>query len=362
MLLRIRQGCRLDRSRLPDPTASFSPEVNTDDFYAVVRLGYEVTCFAVNVAPLRRSVARVVWVTSMAATFSAISLSAQTSRQGLLSLEDGRIFYEVIGSGSPIVVIHGGPGLDHNYLQPGLDILASRNTLVYYDQRGTGRSEATLAPDVISLDTFVDDVDVLRQTLEYEKITLLSHSFGALIALGYASKYPLNVNGLVLMNPVEPGKRFSGATATRQSAAQSEQDVTELERLMASEGFRARDPATVSQVYRASFRSMFRDRGLVDELELNLSVRTAQNGQEVARLLGEDLGAIDWWGRLPEIQVPTLIVHGRYDIPPVAMSRALADVLPLGLLAVLESGHFPYVEDQVGLVSTLARFLAELPR
>ena len=252
--------------------------------------------------------------------------------------------------------------MDHNYLQPGLDILASRNTLVYYDQRGTGRSEATLAPDVISLDTFVDDVDVLRQTLEYEKITLLSHSFGALIALGYASKYPLNVNGLVLMNPVEPGKRFSGATATRQSAAQSEQDVTELERLMASEGFRARDPATVSQVYRASFRSMFRDRELVDELELNLSVRTAQNGQEVARLLGEDLDAIDWWGRLPEIQVPTLIVHGRYDIPPVAMSRALADVLPLGLLAVLESGHFPYVEDQVGLVSTLARFLAELPR
>ena len=118
-----------------------------------------MTRLAVNVAPLRRSVARVVWVTSMAATFSAISLSAQTSRQGLLSLEDGRIFYEVIGSGSPIVVIHGGPGLDHNYLQPGLDILASRNTLVYYDQRGTGRSEATLAPDVISLDTFEDDVD-----------------------------------------------------------------------------------------------------------------------------------------------------------------------------------------------------------
>ena len=321
-----------------------------------------MTCFAVNVAPLRRSVARVVWVTSMAATFSAISLSAQTSRQGLLSLENGRIFYEVIGSGPPIVVIHGGPGLDHNYLQPGLDILASRNTLVYYDQRGTGRSEATLAPDVISLDTFVDDVDVLRQTLEYEKITLLSHSFGALIALGYASKYPLNVNGLVLMNPVEPGKRFSGATATRQSAAQSVQDVTEVEKLMASEGFRAQDPATVSQVYRASFRSMFRDRDLVDELELNLSVRTAQNGQEVARLIGEDLDAIDWWGRLSEIEVPTLIVHGRYDLPPVAMSRALADTLPLGSLAVLESGHFPYIEDQVGLASTLAKFLAELPR
>ena len=92
----------------------------------------------------------------MAVTLSAVFLSAQTSRQGLLSLEDGRIFYEVIGSGAPIVVIHGGPGLDHNYLQPGLDILSSRNALVYYDQRGTGRSEATLAPDVVNLDAFVD--------------------------------------------------------------------------------------------------------------------------------------------------------------------------------------------------------------
>lgn len=305
---------------------------------------------------------RALWLTFMAVTLSAVFLSAQTSRQGLLSLEDGRIFYEVIGSGAPIVVIHGGPGLDHNYLQPGLDILSSRNALVYYDQRGTGRSEATLAPDVVSLDAFVDDVDLLRQTLEYEKITLLAHSFGALIALGYASKYPLNVNGIVLMNPVEPGKRFSGATATRQSAAQSEQDIIELERLRASEGFQARDPATVSQAYRISFRGMFRDRGLVDELELNFSVRTAQNGQEVARLLEDDLETIDWWSKLSEIEVPTLVVHGRYDIPPVAMSRALADALPSGSLVVLESGHFPYVEDQVGLASTLVRFLAELPR
>ena len=107
---------------------------------------------------------------------------------------------------------------------------------------------------------------------------------------------------------------------------------------------------------------MFRDRGLIDELELNFSVRTAQNGQEVARLLEDDLETIDWWSKLSEIEVPTLVVHGRYDIPPVAMSRALADVLPFGSLVVLESGHFPYVEDQVGLASTLVRFLAELPR
>ena len=62
----------------------------------------------------------------------AIPASGQ-ARQGLLSLPDGRIFYEAVGSGEPIIVIHGGPGLDHNYLRPGLDVLASGNRLVYYD-------------------------------------------------------------------------------------------------------------------------------------------------------------------------------------------------------------------------------------
>lgn len=57
--------------------------------------------------------------------------AAGQGRQGLLSLADGRIFYEVVGEGEPIIVIHGGPGLDHNYLRPGLDVLAARNELVY---------------------------------------------------------------------------------------------------------------------------------------------------------------------------------------------------------------------------------------
>jgi pimeloyl-ACP methyl ester carboxylesterase len=69
---------------------------------------------------------------------TAGALSAQ-SRQGLLSLPEGRLFYEVVGTGDPIFVVHGGPGLDHRYLRPGLDVLASSHALVYYDQRGTGR-------------------------------------------------------------------------------------------------------------------------------------------------------------------------------------------------------------------------------
>jgi proline iminopeptidase len=293
----------------------------------------------------------------------AADLSAQPrARQGLLSLGDARLFYEVVGTGEPVVVVHGGPGLDHAYLQPGLDVLATRNTLVYYDQRGAGRSVAALDSSSISLDAFVDDIEAHRQTLGYERISVLAHSFGALIGLEYAARYPESVRALILMSPVEPGSRHADEQAARQEAARTPVDSTELATLTGSEGFAARDPATVSQVFRVLFRQTLRDRTRISELDLDLAESTADNGAEVARLLGASLGELDWWDRLPEIEVPTLVLHGRHDPIPLAVSQDLAEGLARGRLVVLASGHFPYLEDPDGLLSAVSSFLVDLGR
>lgn len=295
-------------------------------------------------------------------TLVPVDLAAQRARQGLLSLEDARLFYEVMGTGDPIIVVHGGPGLDHAYLRPGLDALATRNTVIYYDQRGTGRSTVELVESAVNLGAFVDDIDALRQVLGYEQVTVLGHSFGVLIAIEYAARYPEHLRSLILMNPVEPGSRFAEQTAQRQRAKVTEADSVELAELTSSEGFRARDAATLSQVYRVAFRQAFRDRDLVAELDLDLATTTARNGQDVAALLGASLGTIDWWDRLPAIEVPTLVLHGRYDTPPVEMSRALAEAFPAGSFEVLNSGHFPYVEDRSGLLSAISGFFAGIGR
>ncbi len=296
------------------------------------------------------------------ATVAPQVIEAQRSRQGLLSLEDARLFYEVIGTGDPIIVVHGGPGLDHAYLRPGLDALATRNTLVYYDQRGTGRSVANLDAEAISLGKFVDDIDALRQVLGYDQVSVLAHSFGALIGLEYAFRYGDHLRALILMNPVEPGSRFGDEIAERQRSMRTAEDSIELEVLRATEGFLARDPATLSQFYRVIFRQAFKDRARVDDLDLDLAPSTARNGQDVAALLAGGLGSIDWWDRLAEIEVPTLVLHGRFDIPPVDMSRALAEALPSGTLQVLDSGHFPYLEDREGLLAAVSGFFAGLGR
>lgn len=290
----------------------------------------------------------------------AHALEAQSARQGLLSLDDARLFYEVVGSGDPVVVVHGGPGLDHEYLQPGLDALGNQNTLVYYDQRGTGRSATELAESAISFDIFVEDLDRIREALGYERISVLGHSFGALLALEYARRYPDRTRALILMNPVEPGLRFQEETARRQGARRTDEVADEMQTLRQSEGFQARDPATLSRFYRLAFRSVMKDPDRVDELDLDLAGMTARQGQDVARLLGTSMGAVEWWDRIPTIQVPTLVLHGRYDAPPTDMARELAEAFPLGTFEVLDSGHFPYLEDRQGLLSAVSSFFAGL--
>lgn len=288
---------------------------------------------------------------------------AQSARQGLLSLEDARLFYEVVGStGEPIVVVHGGPGLDHAYLQPGLDALATRNTVIYYDQRGTGRSTADLVGSAINLDAFVQDIEALRVALGYDQISVLGHSFGSLIALEYTARYPESTRSLILMNPVEPGSRFREQTSARQRARATPEDSTEMADLRATEAFAARDPATLSQVYRVAFRQLLRDRDLVEQIDLDLATTTAKNGQDVAALLGASLGEVEWWDRLAAIEVPTLVLHGRYDAPPLDMARALAEAFAQGTFEVLDTGHFPYVEDRDGLLSAISGFFAGLRR
>ena len=301
-------------------------------------------------------------VALLALLLGAGGAAGQRARQGLLSLESARIFYEVVGEGEPIIVVHGGPGLDHSYLQPGLDALATRNSLVYYDQRGSGRSVASLDSTGINLDAFVEDIDALRQALGFERVSLLTHSWGALLGLEYAARHPEAVRALILMSPIEPGARFRDEQEARRRAAQTPEDSTELAALTATEGFAARDPATVSQVYRILYRQTLRERARIDELELDLAEATAKNGADVARLLGESMGEVDWWDRLPSIQVPTLVLHGRYDVVPYAMSQALAQAMGQARVVVLESGHFPYLEARDSLLSAVSSFFVDLSR
>src|SRR5918911_5190804 len=92
---------------------------------------------------------------------------------------------EEVGAGFPLVVLHGGPGLDHSTFRPWLDPLGDELRLLYVDERGQGRSER-VDPETLSLERFARDVDLLAEALGLERFALLGHSFGAIVATWHA--------------------------------------------------------------------------------------------------------------------------------------------------------------------------------
>src|SRR3954468_8985305 len=100
------------------------------------------------------------------------------------------LYSREIGRGQPIIVLHGGPDFDHRYLLPDLDRLADAFRLIYYDQRGRGRSADEVLPDDVTLTSDVDDLDQVRQHFSLESAALLGHSWGAVLALEYALRHP----------------------------------------------------------------------------------------------------------------------------------------------------------------------------
>ena len=107
---------------------------------------------------------------------------------------------EELGEGLPLIVLHGGPGLDHTGFRPYLDPLAEDVRLIYMDERGQGRSDR-VDPQTLTLEVFAQDVDRLADALGLERFALLGHSFGAIVAtfhaieLGTAERYVVSGGG-----------------------------------------------------------------------------------------------------------------------------------------------------------------------
>ena len=106
--------------------------------------------------------------------------------------------------GNTVIVLHGGWGAEHSYLVPAIKPLADQYRFVLYDQRGSLRSPA-VPPAKITYDALVEDLDQLRQRLGLEKVTLMAHSMGNMLAYGYLRAHPERVAGLVLVGPAGPG-------------------------------------------------------------------------------------------------------------------------------------------------------------
>ena len=267
------------------------------------------------------------------------------------------IWYEVRGDGpgTPLVVVNGGPGFDHVYLHCSdcWDRLAKGRRVVFYDQRGNGRSGELKDGQSCTLADQVADLESLRVHLNLGKVDLLGHSWGGYLVMAYAARHPDRVAHLLIVD----------------SAAPKIQDTAFLFKYIYPET-QAREDALAFAVELGDAEAIAAD--LKEYMSMLFYTREAREAffarsssfayrQKVNKLVWGDLQRFDLNPELPKFRFPTLVVTGRYDFnvaPSVAWGIHRA--IPGSELAVFEkSGHLPFCEESEAFASRVEAFLSK---
>ena len=283
-------------------------------------------------------------------------------KDGYVAIANGRLYYQVVGKGDPVIVIHGGPGLDQGHLLPGMAALASLHQVVFYDQRGSGRSNlATIDEQSISIEQFVEDLETLRRTLGYQKVTLIGHSWGGMIAMRYAIKYGVNVTKMILMNTM-PATSAGMHDFVENVLERIEPSAKELESLQKSSDFLNGDAKAISKYYGVIYKYYFHKPEDLAKLNLNLFPTGAATGVQVAKLLEKLIftNFVDITDDLKTLKIPTLVIHGTSDVLPQHTAEEIAKAIKDSKLVVLQQcGHFPYIEKPQEWLQATESFLAK---
>jgi proline iminopeptidase len=265
------------------------------------------------------------------------------------------LFERRIGEGPPVVVLHGGPGADHGYLLPGFDLIATGRELVYYDQRGGGRSP--VPRDVpVGWHEQVADLDALRQLWGLERLVIVGYSWGGLLAQLYATEHTERVERLALVSTA-PSWRAARDEFERRFAERNLAPALQAERdAVRASDLRARDPdAFQRRMFELSVVPYFYDPSKARELT---PFRVIGRTQEE---LWKSLGDYDLRPRLRALRgIPTLVMHGHDDPIPIKAARESAVLLGAEFHGLDRCGHCPHVERSEEFRRILDGFLPRI--
>jgi len=249
-------------------------------------------------------------------------------------------------------VVHGGPGADHTSFKPAFTPLSQKMQLVYFDHRGQGRSQRG-NPATYTLDNNVEDMEALRQHLGLGKIVVIGASYGGMVALTYASRYPANVSHLMAIVTVADSRFLQRAqatlakngTASQQATAEHLWNGTFRDEAHLQEYFRIMAPL-YSITYNPAAAQPNLHRAILSADAINVA-------------FGGWLRTYDIRDQLHRITAPTLVIAGRHDwICHPEFSEEIAQLIPNADLRIFEnSGHSIRVDEPEALLDAIAGFI-----
>ena len=294
-------------------------------------------------------------VLTVALFVSTVQSQSKQEPQGqYVTVGKHKIWYRIVGKGEPLLLIPGGPGLSHSYLWPHFDQLCDSFKVIYFDAFGRGSSDRALDPREYSLAHDVDEIEGLRQALGLGKINLYGHSCGGIVAQGYALKYPNSLKRLILANTLHSAEMWQKGNNDNWNYELQNQYPEIWSRL---DSLRAKGVLSSDSVYQAiqggapsSLNSWYTPSNADSNpaiFNFNFQVYTQLAGRDADFTLGSDLASFDLRDKLSTVQIPTLILAGRFDrcaIPRYSMQYK--KFIPQAQFVMFEkSGHFPFIEE-----------------
>jgi pimeloyl-ACP methyl ester carboxylesterase len=279
---------------------------------------------------------------------------------GLVPIDDTRLFVVERGpvDADPVIVLHGGPGMDHHEFGDYLDPLADRHRLLLVDQRSQGRSDRT--PErTWTLERMAQDVVMLARTMRLERYTVLGHSFGAFVALQSAVDFPGMAAGTIVSAGV-PSMRFVRNTVERELAGFAPPELREQVVASWEREAHAMTSEDVASILRDQWPFQFADPKdpRIDDYVARTS--GARYDADVLRhFAATGYGGIEVEDRLADVASPALVLAGRHDrtCPPAAATAIARGVSDARLRIFERSGHMAFVEEQEAWLREVRTFL-----
>lgn len=283
-------------------------------------------------------------------------------REATVTVPGGKVWTGTVGSGTPgipLLVLHGGPGAPHDYLEP-LQALADQRPVVFYDQLGCGSSDRPDDPALWTVERFVEELVRVRAALHLERVHILGSSWGTMLAVEYMlARRPDGVAGLVLSGPCLSASRFTADVRAYLQALPEPVRRTILEK-EAYEDFE-------SPEYQEAMTAFYRKHVCRVEPWPDCLVRTIEKmGQAVYRhmwgpsefTVTGTLKNFERVERLAEIRVPALFTCGRFDEATPEATAWYRDSLPGSEMAVFEdASHEHHLEKPEAYLQTVRDFL-----
>jgi proline-specific peptidase len=281
------------------------------------------------------------------------------AEEGFIDVPDGRVWYRSVGEGGvPLLCLHGGPGMTHNYIEP-LEDLADRRRVIFYDQLGCGKSDRPGDTSLWTVPHFVQELVVVREALGLDRLHLLGSSWGGMLAMQYVLDHQPRLESLILCgSPASMPRWIEGCNELRAELPAEEQAILDSHE---ASGF------TACPEYQGALVTFYRrhvcrldpwPEGLERSfVEIGADVYLTMNGPSEFTVTGNFK---DWdvRARLGEIRAPTLILSGRYDEARPDHMEEIHTAIPGSELRIFEdASHLCFYEQREDFMATANEFM-----